>query len=44
MYIFKRTVPTLMMLLAPLVIWAQGGIKVSGTVAAEGGDPLIRGW
>ena len=41
MYIFKRAVPTLMMLLAPLVIWAQGGIKVSGTVAAEGGDPLI---
>lgn len=41
MYIFKRAVPTLLMLLAPLVIWAQGGIKVSGTVAAEGGDPLI---
>ena len=41
MYIFKRTVPTLLMLLVPLFIWAQGGIKVSGTVAAEGGDPLI---
>ena len=41
MYIFKRTVPTLLMLLVPLFIWAQGGVKVSGTVAAEGGDPLI---
>ena len=41
MYIFKRTVPTLLMLLVPIFIWAQGGIKVSGTVAAEGGDPLI---
>ncbi len=41
MYIFKRTVPTLLMLLVPIFIWAQNGIKVSGTVAAEGGDPLI---
>jgi len=38
---FKRTVPALLMLLAPLSIWAQGGVKVRGTVAAEGGDPLI---
>ena len=41
MYIFKRIVPALLMLLTPLFIWAQGGIKVSGTVSAEGGDPLI---
>lgn len=42
MYIFKRAVPTLLMLLlVPLAMWAQGGIKVRGTVAAEGGDPLI---
>ena len=39
--IIKHTVPTLLMLLVPLVMWAQGGIKVSGTVTAEGGDPLI---
>ena len=39
--IIKHTVPTLLMLLVPLVMWAQGGIKVSGTVIAEGGDPLI---
>ena len=38
---FKRTVPALLMLLAPLSMWAQGGVKVRGTVAAEGGDPLI---
>ncbi|MBQ6202782.1 MAG: TonB-dependent receptor [Prevotella sp.] len=38
---FKRTVPTLLMLLVPLSIWAQGGIKVKGTVVDEGGDPLI---
>lgn len=42
MYIFKRAVPTLLMLLlVPLAMWAQGGIKVRGTVADEGGDPLI---
>ena len=39
--IINHTVPTLLMLLVPLVMWAQGGIKVSGTVTAEGGDPLI---
>ena len=39
--IIKHTVPTLLMLLVPLVMWAQGGLKVSGTVIAEGGDPLI---
>ena len=40
---FKRAVPTLLMLLAPLAtVLAQGsGIPIRGTVTDEGGEPLI---